>query len=76
MTAILDHVAIAIEGLDPRSAEVDRAARFLRRVAGVRLVHVDLLTEAIYVRFDPDRCSTATLTRTMCAAGFHEAWVS
>lgn len=76
MTAILDHVAIAIEGLDPRSAEVDRAARLLRRVAGVHLVHVDLLTETIYVRFDPDRCSTATLTRTMCAAGFHEAWVA
>jgi hypothetical protein len=76
MTATLEHLAIAIEGLDPRSADIDRAARLLRRVAGVRLVQVDLLTEAIYVRFDPHRCSTAALTRTMCAAGFHEAGVS
>lgn len=72
MTAALDHVAIAFEGLDPCSAEVARAAGLLRRVDGVHLVHVDLLTEAIYVRFDPSRCSRAAVARAIAAAGFRE----
>ena len=76
MTTVFDHVAIAIEGLDPRSREIDRLAGRLRRVAGVHLVQLDRLTDTIYVRFDPHHCSSAVLTRTMHTAGFREARVA
>lgn len=76
MTAIRDHVAIATDGLDPRSADLDRSARRLRGGASVHRLHVDLLTETTCVRFDPHHCSSAVLTRTMYPVGFREARVA